>query len=179
LKQEDAVYDRAPHKTVWILLILWAFFSACGYQFAGGGNFPAGITSVSINMFENRTAETGVENVFTNDLIYEVTRDKKVALTSTNTADAILVGVIASMRTDTITHKGAYTSLERRVAVSVDLKMEDRNGRVIWTAKGVSANEVYDVASDKQTTEQNRRTAISTLSKRLAETIYHRLTEDF
>ena len=83
------------------------------------------------------------------------------------------------MRTDTITHKGAYTSLERRVTVSVDLKLENRSGKVIWTANGVSANEVYNVAADKQATEQNRRTAISKLSKRLAETIYHRLTEDF
>jgi outer membrane lipopolysaccharide assembly protein LptE/RlpB len=166
-------------KNIWILLTLWAFLSACGYQFAGGGNFPAGVTSLSINMFENRTAETGVENVFTNDIIYEVTRDKKVVLTSKNAADAILTGVIASMRTDTITHKGAYTSSERRVTVAVDLKLENRSGRVIWTANGVSANEVYNVAADKQATEQNRRTAISKLSKRLAETIYHRLTEDF
>ena len=166
-------------KNIWIFLMLWAFISACGYQFAGGGNFPAGVTSLSINMFENRTAETGVENVFTNDIIYEVTRDKKVVLRSKNAADATLTGVIASMRTDTITHKGVYTSLERRVTVSVDLKLENRSGKVIWTAKGVSANEAYDVAADKQTTEQNRRIAISKLSKRLAETIYHRLTEDF
>ena len=75
-------------KNIWIFLMLWAFISACGYQFAGGGNFPAGVTSLSINMFENRTAETGVENVFTNDIIYEVTRDKKVVLRSKNAADA-------------------------------------------------------------------------------------------
>jgi len=166
-------------KTVWFILVLGVLFSGCGYHFAGGGSFPAGIKSISINMLENRTAETGIENVFTNDIIYEVTRDKKVLLTSEDKADAALSGVIASMRTATISRTGQYTSIERRVVVSVDLKLTLRDGRVIWTAKGVSANEEYDVASDKQATEQNRRDAISELSKRLAERIYNRLTDNF
>jgi outer membrane lipopolysaccharide assembly protein LptE/RlpB len=164
-------------QTVWILLILWVFFSACGYRFAGGGNFPGGIRSMSISVFENHSAETGVENIITNDLIYEITRDGRVILTAN--AEASLTGVIASIRTDTITHSGTHTSLERRVVVAVDLQLKAPSGKVIWTAKDVSANEVYDVAADKQTTEQNRRNAIATLSKRLAETMYHRLTEDF
>jgi hypothetical protein len=57
------------------------FLSSCGYRFVGSGSFPAGIKSVSIPILENRTSETGMENIITNDLIYEVTRDKKVALT--------------------------------------------------------------------------------------------------
>ena len=165
--------------TVCFILVWGMFFSGCGYHFAGGGSFPAGIKSISINMLENRTAETGVENVFTNDIIYEITRDKKVLLTSEDKADAALSGTIVSMRSGTISRTGQYTSIERRVFVTVDLKLTHRDGRIIWTAKGLSANEEYVVASDKQATEQNRRDAISELSKRLAERIYNRLTEDF
>lgn len=161
------------------ILVLGLFFSGCGYHFAGGGSFPAGIKSISISMLENRTAETGIENVFTNDIIYEVTRDKKVRLTTKEKADATLSGVIASMRTDTISRTGQYTSAERRVVATVDLLLKDRDGRVIWSAKSFSGNEEYVVASDKQTTEQNRRNAIVELSKRLAERIYYRLTDDF
>ena len=164
---------------MWTVLILGLFFSGCGYHFAGGGSFPAEIKSISISILENRTAQTGVESIFTNDIIYEVTRDKKVRLTSKEKADATLTGVIASMRTDTISRTGKYTSAERRVIVTVDLKLTDRDGQVIWSAKGLSSNEEYDVASDKQATEQNRRAAISELSKRLAEKIYNRLTDDF
>lgn len=166
-------------KRIWIVLALGLLFSGCGYHFAGGGSLPADIKSISISMLKNRTAETGVENVFTNDIIYEVTRDKKVRLTNTENADATLTGMIASMRTDTISRTGQYTSAERRVKVVVDLKLTDRDGQLIWSVKGLSANEEYDVASDKQVTEQNRQAAISELSKRLAETIYNRLTDDF
>ena len=70
-------------------------------------------------------------------------------------------------------------SRERRVTVTVDLKLTNPEGRLIWSAIGVSANEAYDVMSDKLATEQNRRNAISVLSKRLAERVYSRLTDDF
>jgi len=166
-------------KKSWVILLLCVCVSACGYRFTGSGSFRGGITSLSIEVFENRTIQTGVEIFFTNDLIYEVTRDQKVALTKKDTADAVLTGVIASMWTENISYKEAFNALERRVHVSVDLKLADLDGRVIWSAKGITASEAYAVASIKQATEQNREDAIETLSKRLAENIYHRLTEDF
>ena len=43
----------------------------------------------------------------------------------------------------------------------------------------LSDNEAYPVSDNKQTTERNKRVAIEILSKRLAETIYNRLTDDF
>jgi len=167
-------------KIVWILFaILWflAFLSACSYKFAGGGTLPSGIKSVCVTILENRTSEIGVENTFTNDLTYEFTRNGKIA--SIDKADALLSGVIRSMSIETISHRGAHTSRERRVTLTLDLKLTENDGRIIWSAKGVSGNEAYDVESDKLKTEQNRRNAISTLSERLAEKVYNSLTEDF
>lgn len=164
---------------IWIISLFLMSFSSCGYRFVGSGSFPAGIKSVCIPILENRTSETGVENILTNDLIYELTRDKKVSLTSRDQADALLSGVIKSMSIGTISRTGTHSSLERRVRVTVDLKLTSPDGRVIWSARGVSANEAYDVMPDKLATEQNRRNAISVLSKRLAERVYGRITDDF
>jgi len=167
--------------TIWIIFLFLMIFSACGYRFTGGGDFPAGIRSVCVSTLENRTSETGAENIFTNDLIYEVTRDNKVILTTKNKADALLSGIIKSISIQTISRKEAYSSisLERRVTVTIDLKLTSTDGRAIWSAKGVSANEAYDVMPDKLATEQNRWNAISALSKRLAERLYARITDDF
>jgi len=130
---------------IWIIFLLLSLFSACGYRFAGGGSFPGGIKTVCISMFENRTAETGVESMFTNDLIYEVTRAGKVTVTSEDTAEAILSGVIKSTNTVAIAHSGTHESLERRVSVTVALKLTDPNGKIIWATSGISENESYDV----------------------------------
>lgn len=164
---------------VCIVLVLWVVFSACGYRFAGSGSFPAGTKTISISIFENRTAETGLENVITNDFIYEVTRSNEVALIRKDKAEANLSGVIVSTWTASISRSSVDTSLERRVTVTLNLKLTNTSGITIWSAKGVSESEAYVVEDAKQATEQNRQDAISRASKRLAENIYNRLTEDF
>ncbi|MGB2927920.1 MAG: LptE family protein [Desulfobacterales bacterium] len=163
----------------WAIILFWLLFSACGYQFAGGGSLPSGITSISIEMFKNRTSETGVETIITNDLIYEFIRHEQVVVTGSDKADAILTGVVKSISERTISHKGEYTSDERRVTLKLDLQLKDKSGGVIWSAKDVSDNEAYKVSSEKQATEQLKKVAIKRLSKRLAENIFNRLTADF
>jgi len=170
---------KAMIRYKWItnIFILGMLLSACGYRFAGSGNFPAGIQKVFITILTNRTAETGIANTITNDLRYELIRYNRI--TTQDRADAVLSGEVISSRVATISHKSVHSSQERRVTVSLNLKLTDSNGKVVWSVQGISANEAYDVVSDKQATEQNRFTAISTLSKRLAENVYHRLTQTF
>jgi outer membrane lipopolysaccharide assembly protein LptE/RlpB len=163
----------------WAIILFWLLVSACGYQFSGGGSLPSGITSISIEMFENRTSETGVETIITNDLIYEFTRREQVVVTVSDKADAILTGVVKSISERTISHKGEYTSDERRVKLNLDLKLKDKSGGVIWSAKDVSDNEAYKVLPNKQATEQAKKVAIKRLSKRLAENIFNNLTANF
>jgi outer membrane lipopolysaccharide assembly protein LptE/RlpB len=166
-------------KYAWPIILLGWLCSACGYQFSGGGSLPSGITSISIEMFKNRTAETGVETIITNDLIYEFSRHEQVVVTGSDKADAILTGVVQSISERTISHTGEYTSDERRVVLNLDLQLTNKSGGVIWSAKGVSDNEAYKVMPRKQSTELSKREAIKTLSKRLAEDIFNRLTADF
>ena len=162
-----------------IFTILFLSFSACGYQFAGSGNLPSGITSVQVKIFKNRSTETGIESVITNDLIYEFTRSKKFIVTKSDKAEGILTGIVKSVRTDTIFAKGKGTTLTRRVKVSVDVTLTDQNKTVIWSGNNISENEAYDVVSDGLANEPSKRAAINRLSKRLAEKIFNRLTEDF
>ncbi|HBF42357.1 MAG TPA: hypothetical protein DDW42_01765 [Desulfobacteraceae bacterium] len=165
--------------SIWIVFFLLLFSSSCGYRFTGGGNFPAGVKSVFISVYKNSTSETGIENRFTNDLVNEVTRRQKVALTGKDKADSIFSGVITTISIETISRKNTSSSSERRVTIAVDCKLTNSMGRLIWSRRGISDNEAYDVTSDKQVTEKNKREAISLLSERLAENIYNRITDDF
>ncbi len=153
--------------------------ASCGYRFAGSGDLPSGIDSVCIKILENKTGETGVENILTNDIIYEFTRNKRKVLTHSNKADAVLAGKIKSINIETISHKGEYTTLERRVRINLNLELTGRDKNILWTGKGISDSETYYVADDKMTTENNKRKAIEVLSKRLAEKTYNSLTDNF
>ncbi|MCJ7773566.1 MAG: LPS assembly lipoprotein LptE [Desulfobacterales bacterium] len=164
------------NKKIWMALILCVFFSACGFRFLGSGNLPGGVEKVHVDILENSTSETGIENIFTNALRYEFIRQKKNA--SKESADGFLSGKIESLSYKTITHRRRHTSIERRVTVNVAMDLKDREGNILWF-KEVSANEAYDVTPDKLSTEQNKTRAISELSERLAENAYYSLTDNF
>jgi len=140
---------------------------------------PAGIQTVAIEVLENRTSETGLENTITNDLIFEFTRKGRSVQRNSKEADAILTGVIVSERITTISRQAQQSPLARRVEITVSLKLTGSDGGVKWSASGVSESEEYDVATDKAVTESNKRQAIGTLSKKLAEKVYNRLTDNF
>jgi outer membrane lipopolysaccharide assembly protein LptE/RlpB len=162
------------------VLFMCLFISSCGYKFAGTGSLPKGIKSIYINMLENASSETGIENVITNDLIYEFTRINKNLVTNPGNADAELSGKISEVSTNTVSHVNSYTTQERRVRVNVKIRLSSKGGNVIWGPNDISGSETFDVQQgDKHRTDQNRKEAIKTLSKRLAEKIYNRMTENF
>lgn len=162
-----------------ILLITAMTVVGCGYRFAGEGRLPGDVTRVFVSLYENRTSESGIETCFTDDMTYEFMRSGAVKVVDQDGADAVLTGVIRSLQVDTVAHQGVHSSLERRVTLAVDIQMVDRSGRMIWRAEDVSEEEEFAVEDEKLGTEQNRRKAIETISEKIAETVYNRLTEHF
>lgn len=153
-------------------------FCGCAYRFAGGGDLPGSVKKVSVSVLENKTAESGIENTITNDIIYEFTRNGKI-VAKIDDADAHLTGTIESANDEAISHKGDHTSLERRVKIVINLKLKAKSGNIIWTGKDISADQAFSVTADKIETERIKRSAIALLSKRLAENVYNRLTDNF
>jgi outer membrane lipopolysaccharide assembly protein LptE/RlpB len=166
-------------KYIWAVIFIPMFFSACGYRFAGSGNLPAGIQTIAIEIFENRTPETGLENIITNDLIYEFTRKGRSVQKNSKEADAVLTGVIESERITTISRQAQQSALARRVIITVNLTLTGSDGEIKWSASGVSESEEYDVSTDREATDTNKRRAIESLSKRLSEKVHNRLTDNF
>ena len=150
--------------------------ASCAYQFSSAERAPYGIQRISVHMFENRTSEAGIEAVFANDLIYELTRDGRMRIAPEGRADAVLNGVVREMNVDTITHERRYTALERKVDITVDLILRDSEDNILWSADKMSMSESYGVSQNKLETEQNRRGAIKEISRKMAQTVYQRLT---
>lgn len=164
---------------LWTVILIPLFFSACGYRFAGSGNLPEGIQTIAIQVLENRTSEIGLENTITNDLIYEFTRKGRSVQKNVKQADAVLAGVIQSAYITTISRRARQSPLARRIRINVNLTLTGSDGGVKWSASDISEYEEYDVAADKQATEFNKRQAIEKISKRLAEKVHNRLTDNF
>jgi outer membrane lipopolysaccharide assembly protein LptE/RlpB len=168
-----------PRGILAICLATLLLLTGCGYRLSGGGPFPFNIKRLAVDVFENRTRETGLETTVTNDLVYEITRSRQVELVRKDGADAVMVGVLKSLSDDTISRSGTITANERRVVLTVDVRLEGPDGQALRRVDGLVENEAYAVGSSSAGTEANRKAALAVLSRRLAEKIYARMTEDF
>ena len=173
------MFDRI--KIFALFLIGTALVSACGYRFAGQGGFPKGVEQIYIETFENQTSKTGIERVVTNQIVFEFTRQREKSLaSSTESADAVLKGVIKKIRTQTISRVGTELASEREVIMTIDVKLVQQGKKeVIWAAKGITDRQAYDVSDNKLETDQNESVALGRLSERISERIFGRLTNDF
>jgi outer membrane lipopolysaccharide assembly protein LptE/RlpB len=162
-----------------ILLINWLCI-ACGYHFAEKGGFPGDTERLFVKVLENKTQETGVENILTAALLDELTLRKTDELASgIDDADVVLSGVVNLVTISTISVSKPDVADERRVTVSVDLKLTKKDSRIVWAAKDLSDFEEYLVDTDTERTDANRRNAIRVLSKRIAERVVNRFSDDF
>ena len=169
-------------KNKYVILLLIGFLPVlwgCSYRFSGSGSLPSGITRIYISVIENRTSVAGIEKYITDGLINEFIQRRKDVLSRQEEAEGILTGSIEYIRDTAIAHSSQSISTQRRSVLGVDLKLVDQKGKIIWALKGINANETYKVNADKTLTDQNKEAAIQILSKRLAEKIYNRLTDDF
>jgi len=163
-----------------IIFISLVLLSACGYHFSGTGKFPSGVKKISITMLKNNTSETGAEIKATNALIYEFSRNGVTIVKNADKADAVLSGNITSIRTETVARKTSNISSERRVFVDLDLKLVSKSGRVLWSGRGITDQQTYQVASvNDLNADIKKRQAVEDLLKRLSETVYQRITDDF
>lgn len=154
--------------------------AGCGYQFATTTQLPAGLQTIHVQLLDNKTGALGIETIFTNDIIFEMVRAEPGLIAKQSAADGILSGTITSLRYVTVAKRDPRVSLERLAIVSLDLKLTDRNGTVVWSAGNITNSEsFFVVADDKLATEKNQDVAIRLLSRRLAEDIYYRLTVNF
>jgi len=161
------------------ILVLGMILS-CGYRFAGTGELPTGVRRICVAVLENPTAETGIETIFSNDIIYELTRGGHPISRTPAQADATLTGRIARLNIDSISHRGAQETSEERVTIVLSLQLADASNNIIWADNGISENQTYEVVTgNKSATQVNRRLAIETLSRRLAQNVYNRLTTGF
>lgn len=171
------IHNGRPWRIVLCLAVVLAA-SACNYRFGGYREGQAGIETVNIPPFENRTRQIGIETLFTNELVYEVGRGDRIALAAPARADAVVYGVIKDLDTDTIARQNLNISLERRVYVTVELTAKNRQGKTFWSYK-LRENEVYFVEPDKVSTEANLRGALAEISRRIAEKFHYRFTQAF
>jgi outer membrane lipopolysaccharide assembly protein LptE/RlpB len=163
-----------------IIIIIAALCEACGYRLAEQRGFPGETERLFVNVLENETQETGVENIITEALLNELTLRKTHHLANGLTdADVIMSGVVRHVDIRTVSTRKSTVADERRLIVSIELKLTRSDGRMTWAAREITDFEEYFVDFNPEITDANRQNAIRILSKRMAERVVNRFSDDF
>jgi len=162
------------------ILALLALFG-CGYHFAGtGGQAPGDIQSIAVNVLGNQTAEIGIETIFTNAILNEFIRWKRLPVKPLNEAEAVLGGSVARIKTQTASHLTRTRTLETRVIVTLSLTLTRVDtDEVLWQNKKLSYHDEYVEAANALNTNRLRREAFRRIAEFLAERIHQNLFEEF
>jgi hypothetical protein len=156
-------------------LVLFLTISGCGYHFAGtGGQAPGNINSIAVDVLENQTAQVGIEAIFTNAILTQFIRWKRLPVRPHNEAEAVLGGSIARISTEAVAHSRPEKTLETRVTITLALTLKRvETNEILWEDRDLSYFEEYLETGDALLTERLRREAIRAIAEFLAEKIYN------
>ncbi|OQY20600.1 MAG: hypothetical protein B6I36_00245 [Desulfobacteraceae bacterium 4572_35.1] len=165
--------------TVFALMMLT--IAGCGYHLPGrGGTLPEDIATLMIEAVENKTAEPFIETQLTNEVRDQFARRQTVTIVAdAEQADAILTASIISYRSNAITYNQDDDISEYRLTMQVDGKLVRRlDDEVIWQGT-VQWQEEFFASDDRAEQDQRESDAQLKATKRLAQEVYNRITDNF
>ena len=166
----------------WILFIclfVFAFFASCGYKLEGGGYIDNNVMRVAVKVLENKSSETGAGLTFTNALIREILQKTDTKVVDQSQATAVLEGTVNAIEFTTLSRSTTESVTARRVLATVDLKLTNKDGDVIWSVKDFTSYEEYNVSENEITDEGNKREAVDKIATRSAEKLISKMMNNF
>ena len=119
--------------TLPVALGLSLCLAGCGIYSFSGSTIPGHIKTVAVPLFEDTSAEIGIDQQLTDALIDAITQDNTLKIADVRRADAILRGKITSVSD----RAGQYDSQENasdfRITLNIQVAFEDAAKRtVLW-----------------------------------------------
>lgn len=158
---------------------LVAAAAGCGYRMSDGGYLNKDISRVAVTVFENNTSETLAGVSFSNEIIREILERTETKVVSAEKAGRIISGTVKAITFSALARTSTETVVERQVTAKVDVKITDRDGKILWSVKDFSALESYKTSSSVVNEESNKKTAVEVLAAKMAEKLVRLMKNDF
>ncbi len=162
-------------------LLVFTMVLACGYRIMGsGGEFPEGVTTLSISSLKNETLEPRLDKIFVSAFRKEFISRRDVGIVEIREAESILQGTIQSLTTSSLSYDEEGRAKEHRIIITIDLLVvRQEDGKILWQGNGIRGSEVYKASSDVMVNEGRKNRAIRKIAAELAEEVYLRIQEGF
>lgn len=153
--------------------------NACGYKFEGGGYINGDVRSVAVEIFKNNSSESSAGISFTNALKNEIIQKTSTQVVDETGGDTTLTGAVNAISFSVLSRSSSENVVERRMTASVDAKLTDSAGSVLWSIRNFSWSEDYRVSEDSIADESSKRQAVEVLAQRTAEKLVSKMVNRF
>ncbi len=162
-------------RIITLILLLCLQLHGCGiYTFSGHG--IAGIETISVEPFDNETAEFGIRDELTDALINKLLSSRTLTVAGQANADAVLRGKIISVTDRPLTFREDEEVTENQVIVTVEvILIKPGKSEPLWEGRLVGeGNYAYQTGSPEE-----REEGIEQAIERLVQDLVNRLTSDW
>lgn len=159
-------------------VMMVATFSGCGYQFAGSGSLPEGVSRLCVAVPENRSSDVNLAPLVAGFVVAEAVAAGADAEVGCVGEAGVLAGEIGSVSTVTITRNSAGESIEVRLTITASFRLAGEDGEVLWRGASVMGTETYSVTPGTDSTAA-RSVALEEAADDLAENVWMGLTQRF
>jgi len=165
----------------YIAVICLLTLYSCGYHLAGTvSSLPPDVKRIAIPQFSNKTLRPDIENQFTNALLDEFAKGKKVEVVEEGKADAVVKGTITAFDTTPISYAGGDIIQEYRVTVRLEASLVKKTDEAVaWKDKNIAYFADYKNDPDVAISEANRDAAIKKIAVDVARQLYSNMLEGF
>ena len=172
-----------------LIVGLVAGASGCGYRFAGRANLlPTSWHVIAVTSFRNDTRVPELSQLMTAAVTREmIARTRYHVQPELSGADAVLRGVVTSIRMTPVTYNAASTALNQpiqatTVAVRLELAVtlrDRRTRRIVFQNGHMVFREQYQVGSLTRNFFEEDQAAEQRLSRQVAQTLVADILENF
>ena len=155
--------------------------AACGYNLVGyGGQFPAGVQSLAVPIFENNTRDLEIARSLTNHFVRELLATGKIKVVPLEEADAEVRGVVTRYEIEPITFDAERNATENRLVVSTDISLVLKgDAEPVFSERGVTRFQEYPVSEDLAVDQKEQDRARQDVSRELSQKVISLMTVGF
>ncbi len=114
---------------LWICLTIWG----CGLYSFSGSILPSHIKTVAVPLFEDKTAEFGIDQKLTDSLIDAISNDNTLKISNLGNSDSILKGIILQVKDTAGEYDQNEVASDFRVTITIEVSFEDtQKQKILW-----------------------------------------------
>jgi hypothetical protein len=120
----------------------WLWPAGCGYRPYGAGATPD-IQRLHLAALTNKTFRPGLEGLVGAAILKRFQQDGRVQLVPSDTADAVLAGIVSSYQNIPITFTQTDIGRRFRVRVSLSVRLTERGGEKVLLSEEIFGEAYY------------------------------------